>query len=299
MPVKELRLELFPRFKKVDVRARLDIINKFLEGDWTTMLKGTGTEFAGFRPYSVFVDDASLIDWKATLRSGEILVRQFETTRSFQVFILVDVSDSMLFSSTDKLKCEYASELAFSLCFAIPRSGETVGLGMFTNKFVTTILPAAGKQNFYRILNNLTDPNKYGGPKDFKKVLKLTSALLKNKSVVIIISDFLGLEPGWGKYIQVLTQKFDLVGVMIKDPRDSFLPQSAGQFLVQDPFSEEELLIDTHQYAKEYKKVAEEHERKVRNIFEKSKASFLSLTTDEPFYDPVLKFFKKRKKTTA
>ena len=102
MPIKELNLELFPRFKNVEVRARLDIINKFLEGDWTTMLKGTGTEFAGFRPYNVFVDDASLIDWKATLRSGEILVREFETTRSFQVFILVDVSDSMLFSSTGK-----------------------------------------------------------------------------------------------------------------------------------------------------------------------------------------------------
>ncbi|HLD05848.1 MAG TPA: DUF58 domain-containing protein [Candidatus Nanoarchaeia archaeon] len=299
MPIKELRLDLLPKFKNVDVRARLDIINKFLEGDWTTMLKGPGTEFAGFRPYNVFVDDASLIDWKATLRAGEVLIREFEATRSFQVFILLDVSDSMLFSSTEKLKCEYAAELAFSLCFAIPRSGETIGLGMFTNKLVSTILPAAGKQNFYRILGTLTDPKKYGGPKDFKRALRLTDALLKNKSVVIIISDFLGLEPGWGKYIQVLTQKYDLVGVMIRDPRDCVLPESAGQFLVQDPFSEEELLIDTHQYAKAYKKLGEDHERKVQNVFEKSKASFLSLRTDKPFYDPLLKFFKKRKKMTV
>ncbi len=299
MPIKELNLELFPRFKNVEVRARLDIINKFLEGDWTTMLKGTGTEFAGFRPYNVFVDDASLIDWKATLRSGEILVREFETTRSFQVFILVDVSDSMLFSSTGKLKCEYAAELAFSLSFAIPRSGETLGLALFTNKLTATVLPAAGKQNFYRILGVLTDPSKYGGPKDFKRVMRLTDALLKNKSVVIIISDFLGLELGWGKYIQILTQKFDLVGVMVRDPRDYLLPSNAGQFMVQDPFSEEELLIDTHQYAEAYKRLGEEHLRKVKNIFEKSKASFVSLTTDEPFYDPILKFFKKRKKTTV
>ena len=121
MPLQELRLELFPQFKKIELKARLDIISKFLEGDWTTMLKGQGTEFAGFRPYSAFVDDATLIDWKATLRSGEILVREFEKTRSFNVFVLMDVSDSMLFSSTDKLKCEYAAELAFSLCFAINR----------------------------------------------------------------------------------------------------------------------------------------------------------------------------------
>ena len=87
MPVKELKIDLVPHLRKVKIKARRDILNRVLEGNWSTIFKGQGLEFAGYRAYS-YDDDASKIDWGASLRSHEILVRELEEYRNFNVFFL-------------------------------------------------------------------------------------------------------------------------------------------------------------------------------------------------------------------
>ena len=78
MPINELHLNLTPKLKKLDVNSRRDVLAMSMQGDWSTTFKGRGIEFAGFRAYQ-YGDDASLIDWKASLRSKEILIKEFQT----------------------------------------------------------------------------------------------------------------------------------------------------------------------------------------------------------------------------
>ncbi|MFH1211983.1 MAG: DUF58 domain-containing protein, partial [Candidatus Woesearchaeota archaeon] len=135
MPIKELKIENIPRLKTVHIPAKRRVLSKLFEGRWLTAFKGRGLEFAGFRTYQ-YGDDASLIDWKASLKAKEILVREFEEYKTVNTFFLFDVSNSMLFSSTGKLKCEYAAELILALTHAMLASGDPVGLGMFTDRLV-------------------------------------------------------------------------------------------------------------------------------------------------------------------
>jgi uncharacterized protein (DUF58 family) len=293
MPIKELKLELIPHLHKVKLKARLDILNKVLEGNWNTIFKGQGLEFAGYRQYT-FGDDASKIDWGASLRAHETLVRELEEYHNFNIFYLIDVSNSMLFSSTGKLKAEYAAELAFSMCYATMQSGDAIGMGLFTDKLVVKIPPNLGKTAYYQIIKELTNPNNYGGNFDLTKALQYLSSFLQERSVIFIISDFIGLREGWHRYLNIMVGRYDIIGVMIRDPRDIEMPKSGGQYLIEDPYSSERLYIDAHQYAKAYAAETKKEEEFIRNSFEKVKLGFISLRTDQDFQEPIIRYLRKR-----
>jgi uncharacterized protein (DUF58 family) len=293
LPIKELKLDLTPKFRNAKLKARIHILNKVLEGNWNTVFKGHGLEFAGYRQYT-FSDDASKIDWSASLRSHEILVRELEEYHNFNVFFLLDVSNSMLFSSTEKLKAEYGAELTFSLCHSMLNTGDAIGLGMFTDKLVTRVAPSMGKAVYYKIVNELSNAKNYGGEFDLTKVLQYVQTFLQEKSMIIIISDFIGLKEGWQRYLNIMSVNYDLIGVMVRDPRDYEMPKEGGQFLVEDPYSGKRMFIDSHQYAKIYAEDAIRNEEIIRNSFEKAKMGFVSVRTDTDFQETVMNYFRRR-----
>ena len=295
MAIKEIKLNLAPELRKLDVYSRRDVLSKTMEGEWSTVFKGRGIEFAGFRVYQ-YGDDASMIDWKASLRANDTLIREFEEFKNFTVFFLLDVSDSMLFTSTDKLKCEFAAEMLYVLADAISKGGDSVGMAMFNNDFINKIYPDIGAEILNRIKTNISNPKNYGGGFDFKKALMLTRSLLQRKAVVIIISDFIGLEEGWERYVQMMSEDFELIALMVRDRRDIELPNVRGQYMVKNPFSNENLYIDVKHYADLYKEKIHKEILKVQNVFTRSRGDFLLLPTDEEYMTRTVQFFQRRSK---
>ncbi|MBN1275760.1 DUF58 domain-containing protein [Candidatus Woesearchaeota archaeon] len=293
MAIKDLRVDLTPHIRKAEIYAKRSVLSKNIAGSWVTTFKGRGIEFAGYRSYQ-YGDDASLIDWRASLRAKESLVREFEEYRSFSVFIMLDVSNSMLFSSTGKLKAEYAAELTYGLADGILRGGDAVGLGMFTDDLDVSIYPDIGKGMLEKMSQELGDPNNYGGKFDFKKVLRQTVSFLKSNAVLIVVSDFLGLEEGWERYIRMMSQHFEIIGIMVRDPRDRALPKGVGQFALEDPYTNDYLYIDTRQYAEKYRSLVLEEEEHVKRVFEGVKGGFTLITTDKDYVEPLMRFLRRR-----
>lgn len=298
MAIKELRVDLSPQLQKAEVFGRRSVLSKTLSGNWVTVMKGRGIEFAGYRSYT-YGDDASLIDWRASLRAKETLVREFEEYKSFSVFILLDVSNSMLFSSHEKLKAEYAAEMAFSLAEGILRNGNAVGLGMFTDELKVSMYPEIGKGVLDRISTQLQNPEHYGGKFDIKKVLRQTVSFLKSNAILLIISDFIGMEEGWERYIRMLSSKFELIGLMVRDPRDHTLPRNTGQYLLEDPFSKESLYVDVNDIAKKYHELAVADEKRIQAVFEQVKGGLALISTAEDFVDPIMRFLRRRQFVTV
>ena len=293
MAVKQLKLDFLAKIKKPEFQVRRKILSKIIEGERTSASKGRGIEFTGFRKY-VYGDDASLIDWGASLRAKETLVREFEEYKNFQIMILMDVSDSMLFSSTDKLKCEYAAEMVFSLVYSVVNSGSKIGVAMFNDKLVTRIIPDAGTENYFKILKNLSNPLNYGGAFDMKKPLTQIRTILGEKSLIIIVSDFIGVDKEWHNYIRMLTKDFDVLVIMIRDPRDEEIPKDAGQFLIEDPFTGEKLHIDTKDYYDLYQKAAMRDEENIKRHFLNVKAGFIKVRTDQDYIRPLMQYVRLR-----
>jgi len=294
MPVKQLELNLIPDLRRVDIAAKRKVLSRVLEGSWTALLKGRGMEFAGFRQYT-YGDDASRIDWNASLRAKDILVREFEEYKTVNVFFLLDVSDSMLFSSTKKLKCEYAAEVQFNLATAILDAGDSVGYAIFSDRIVAKQHPGMGREIIYRMAQDLSNGRNYGGSGDFKKVMMLVNSILHQRALIIILSDFIDLPEGWERYVKMLSMQYDLIGIMIRDPNDSELPDLGMQMLVADPSNpKERILIDVKEYAPIYKVETEREERYIKGVFEKAKAGFVRLDTAHDPFDQLTDYFRKR-----
>jgi uncharacterized protein (DUF58 family) len=293
VPVKELNVDLTPSMKNVDVRAKRKVLSNILEGAWTAMLKGRGMEFAGFRQYT-YGDDASRIDWNATLRAKDVLVREFEEYRTVNVYFLLDVSDTMLFSSVEKLKAEYAAELMFNLASAIAEAGDSVGYALYSDHIVAKQHPNIGREVVYKLSQELTNGNNYGGKKDFKSVMNLVNSLLQQRSLIVLISDFIDLPEGWERYIQMFATRYDLLGIMVRDPHDFSFPDLGMQVVVEPPSGGQSLLVDVEQYRKAFESEVAEEEGYIKAVFEKAHAGFVKIRTDEDPFDPLIAYFRKR-----
>jgi uncharacterized protein (DUF58 family) len=295
MGVTELRLRLVPDIFRLQAGAKRDILSNALEGEFTTLFKGRGMEFAGYREYT-YTDDASMIDWSASLRAKKTLIREFEVQKNFRVFFLLDVSDKMLFCSTkqNKLKAEHGAELVSKLAYAMLRANNAVGMAMFSDRFSARIYPDIGMGIIARINRELKKPENYGGNFSFKKAFQYMNSFLKERCLIIVISDFIGLEEGWQGYVHNTMINHEVLGIMLRDPRDEELPDTDGQYVLEDPFSKERYLVDLKEYKERYEAHVKKEEEQIMNTFGKTAYNFIRLRTDKDFSTPLMAFFRKR-----
>lgn len=290
----KLRISLTPALKKLEILTKRFVTSTML-GNYMSVFRGQGLEFEEYKKYTP-KDDASFIDWKATLRANELLIKGMGEERELNIFILIDVSSTMFFGSIPKLKNEYAAELASSLCYAILQSDDSVGFALFSNKIIKKSLPVRDTKQLYILLKNLVDTKNYGGICNFKSAIEFTMANLKPNSVLIIISDFIELGKDWEKLLKMASGKFDLVGIMIRDPRDRTLPLVKKMVLVEDISSGRQLLIQPESIREKYSKYVARQEMMIEDVFKKAGAGFIPLSTDKEFSKPIMNFFRRRLK---
>jgi uncharacterized protein (DUF58 family) len=292
MAVKELILNLNPSRPKVIIKGRYDVLSKTVEGSWATLFKGRGMEFTGYRQYS-YTDDASSIDWRASLRSKDLLVREYEEYKNYNVYFFLDTSNSMLFTSETYFKVEFAAHILYSIAFEASNSGDSIGIGMFNTKIKENVMPTFGKTIMSRLAKTLTNKENYGGPRDFRKSALQLSSILQIPSVVILISDFIGLPEDWDKYLELLSKTHHVIGIMIRDKRDMELP-SSGQFSIKDPNSDETILFDAKQFKKEYAELSKKNQESIVKKFKRIRSDCLVLENeDKEYLDKIRKFFNK------
>jgi len=296
MKLKQFKADLVPKkARNLDVFAKKKVFNEVLAGEWISNLKRRGIEFSGYRVYTPN-DDASLIDWKASLRGNKTLVKELEVERAHNIFFLVDVSDSMLFASTEKLKCEYAAEVVSTIAYAVLRASDNVGMAMFNDHLVEKIYPQVGKRQYYTIIKKLSNPELYGGKFDLEKAIKYSMSFLRMRSTIIIISDFIGLKENWSKYMEYMQIHYNVVVIMIRDPIDDELPKDAGQVIIEDVYTGEKMYIDSKDYSERYNKAAKENKEEIKQKLDNIGIPFLELKTNEDYVEKLITFFRREGK---
>ena len=288
-----LKVNTKPVIKEIKEQFGKRLSYNIMSGKYVSAFKGRGIEFEGFRDYIVG-DDASLIDWKASKRANKLLIKQYVEERNIDVLILLDASSSMLFGSENKLKIEYAIELAITLAYVVIQSGSSVGLLVFSDKIDKIIDLGAGAGHHTKIVKILTEPKLYkGGICNLSKALRFARQLIRRNSVLIIISDFLGLDEAWRRSIITATMEYDTLAFIVRDKLDEQVPRG-GYVNFMDPFTGENLVMDSNKIRKHYKQAVFLQEEDVRKAIVHAGASILSLETSEPFFKKLIIFFKRR-----
>tara|TARA_Y100000310_G_scaffold219247_1_gene220645 strand:+ start:12218 stop:13105 length:888 start_codon:yes stop_codon:yes gene_type:complete len=292
--MKKLKLDLSKSINRLKIITQR-LVTSNLVGGYLSVFRGRGLEFQDFRKYDQG-DDATLIDWKASLKSNQLLIKEFVEERNLNVFFLIDVSNSMVFSTTDKLKIEYAAELIATLSNAITSAGDSIGYAFFNDKVTKHVPPSQGMKRHFQLIKALVDPRDYGGKYDLTEALRFTLSYLKQFSVVIVVSDFIGLKNHWKNELKVVGKKFDLIGVMIRDPVEEDLPDYNGRVTLGDVFSNKQIVVDTYAIKDQYKKQSELFEKEVHKAFNDSGSDFIKLNTEESFIKPLTDLFFRRSK---
>jgi len=277
---RKLNARILPLLSKLEYAAAHKPKRSWQAGIYRSLFKGKGM--------------ANLIDWKASVRTQETLVKQYVEERNVISYVLVDVSQSMVFGSTEQLKCEYAAELAGALAYAILESDDTMGFGLFANGPVFTQRLGKGPTQMYVFAKAILNPDNYGGVFNLGNAANLLQSFLPPRATVILISDFLGMPDNWDRPLSVLAQKYDVAAVMVLDPRDLALPQEAMQVVLSHPVSGEQLLVDTAAIRQQYSQEAGAIIDHTAERLKRKGIDVLRLTTDKPFERPMRKFFLGR-----
>lgn len=293
MAKRRLKVDFNEAIRVLGITPKGAVTTGFM-GNYKSAVRGKGLEFDGYRRYDQ-ADDAELIDWKATVRSNQILVKQFIEERNLEIFFLVDASSSMITASTPKLKCEYVAEIVASLSYVVLHVGDSAGMALFTNNAVKSLPLSTGMEQFFVISESLVDPDNYGGLFDLNSALRYCVENLKPMTLLIIISDFIKVGENWETLVKMASEKFDLIGMMVRDPIDQALPSVPGQVLVSDAYSGERMIIEPDIVSGEYEYEAKKEIKEIRQTFKDNNADFLKLDTTERFVEPIIRLFNERR----
>lgn len=288
-----INARILPLLKKLEYATRKKATIQIQFGGYRSFVKGKGMEFDGYRAYST-TDDSSTIDWKATVRTGDLLIKEYVEERNLVVYILIDVGSTMVFGSTEQIKCEYAAELAASIGYAVLETDDSLGFAMFNDKVVANAVPSRGAKQMYLMAKALLNADNYRGEFSFKAAANFVLERLPPHSIVIFISDFLNLDKGFEPTLANLANRHDFVSIMVLDPRDLEMPATGMQVAIKHPHTGEEMLIDTEAVRDKYNKTAKSNIEKIIETFRKKGASMLMLRTDKSFEYPVRNFFAVR-----
>ena len=286
------KVDLIPAIKRLEIITR-GLVNTKVIGGYLSVFKGRGLEFAEYTPYSPEYD-ASSIDWKATARTGDILMKEYIEERNINIFFIIDASSNMLFGSTDRLKIEYVIELVAGLSYAALEAGDQVGFALVADKIVKKLHPDKGKKQAYVISKMLLDVDAYGGNFNFKEASNFIINYLKETTVVIVVSDFASFKPEYEEQLKLIAKKFDTIGIMVRDPRDRVLPTKVGQVVIADSSGRRTMVIETDLIRESYEREVREHEKMVHQIFLRSGADFIDIQTDKPYARPIINLFRAR-----
>ena len=300
--------ELIKKIRKIEIYTTR-LVNDQLAGQYQSVFKGRGMAFDEVRQYQPG-DDIRLIDWNVSARMNDVYVKRFVEEREMTVMLLVDMSASSLFGTSQQIKREMAAEMAAVVAFSAIKNNDRVGLIIFTDQVEKFVPPKKGKKHVLRVVSEILTYKPESRLTDLAEGLKFLGKVTKRRSVVFLLSDFIcpppeGEEPDPKRHaipsslehaLRVSARKHDLIPVTITDPMEEELP-SMGLINLEDLETGEQLIFDSsgpeaRAYASYMVKGREARQR----LFRKLKMDHMMVRTDKPYLGALVEFFKARER---
>jgi uncharacterized protein (DUF58 family) len=285
--------ELMAKVGKIRILTN-KLIDDQLSGDYHSTFKGQGVEFDEVRPY-IAGDDVRAIDWNVTARIGIPYIKRYAEERELTILFMVDVSGSQTYGSTNRSKAELAAEVTALLALTAIRNQDKIGLILFSDEIVKFLPPRKGRDSVMRLVREvLAAGDSSRGGTDISGALKFLNGVQKRRSVVFLVSDFLG-GGGYEKLLKAASRHHDVVCVAVEDPAESALPD-VGLVELEVPESGELMLVDTSskKVRELFSQRARAEREELRRLFVKNAIDAIYVSTDKPYIDEVRSLFKRR-----
>lgn len=300
--------DLIQYVNRIELQSR-KVADSVFSGAYSSAFKGRGVEFADVRAYQPG-DDVRTIDWNVTARTGMPFVKQFVEERELTVMLVVDVSPSTRFGSGRRTKQDVASHIVGVLGLAAVRSNDRVGL-VTLDRGIETVIPARkGRRHALRCVREIASAGsgraRRADPRhtDLAGALERLSQVLRRRSLVVIVSDFLtGIAPEHlpgstlERKIQQIARRHDVIVAHLQDEREQRL-RPGGLVEVVDLETRRHRLMDTsnRRVRDAFEREATDLRRAVSSLTTASGAQFLPVDTDAAWAEAMVELFRARER---
>ncbi|MDA0351426.1 MAG: DUF58 domain-containing protein [Chloroflexi bacterium] len=279
------------RIRRIEIRTRR-LASAVLGGDYRSVFRGTGIEFAEAREY-VPGDDVRFIDWNVTARMGVPWVKEYVEERELSVICAVDISDSQLVAHRTDGRLGAAAELTALLGFTAAQHHDRVGLLTFAGEVERFVPPKRGVNHVLRLVRDvLRHPKPTSGTR-IAAACDYLSRALRRRSVVFLISDF--FDTGYVDSLRTLGRRHDVIALVLVDPTDLALPD-LGIVRFAGAEGEPGQLVDTSSGAlrARYAQVAAERAAERRRTLAAAGVDEVEIHLDGDLVAPIARFFRTR-----
>ena len=283
--------DILKKVRKIEIKTR-GLSNHLFAGEYHSAFKGRGMSFSEVREYQ-YGDDVRNIDWNVTARYNRPYIKVFEEERELTVIILVDVSGSLDFGSTDMSKRDFITGIAACLSFSAISNNDKIGVIFFSDIIEKFIPPKKGRSHILRIIRELLTFTPKGKGTDPALALEYLTRVIKKRSTAFLISDFICGD--FSSALRIASHKHDLMALNVYDPRDFELPD-VGLINLQDAETGQMCLVDTssQEVRNEYYRIAQKRKAQTEEIFSRSGVDCAVIADNEDYVKPLIKLFKSR-----
>ena len=284
--------EILQKVRKIEIKAR-GLSQNIFAGQYHSAFKGKGMAFSEVREYQ-FGDDVRDIDWNVTARFHHPYVKVFEEERELTVMLLIDVSGSLDFGTTQQMKRQLATEIAATIAFSAIENNDKIGVIFFSDRIEKYIPPKNGRKHILYIIREMLDFHPQSTRTDIGMATAYLTRVMKRHCTSFIISDFYD-HKDFTKEMEIANRKHDVVAIQVYDPRAKPLPD-VGLLKVLDAETGHEMYIDTssRKLRQAHTRYWIEREDKLNTVFAKSRIDWTAIATNEDFTKALMLLFKRR-----
>lgn len=284
--------ELLQKVRKIEIKTR-GLSQNIFAGEYHSAFKGRGMMFSEVREYQ-YGDDVRNIDWNVTARFHRPFVKIFEEEREMTVMLLIDVSSSNDFGSSEATKRDITAEIAAVLAFSAIQNNDKVGVIFFSDRVEKFIPPKKGSSHILRIIREIVSFKPQYNGTDIGEGLKFLTSAIKKRTTAFLISDFM-TSKSFEQEMRIAARKHDLISLRITDKRELILPK-IGLLKFRDNETNKEFWVDTStsSWNEAYQKYVHNETQRLNKIFANNGIDNTLIYTDEDYVKPLMQLFKRR-----
>ncbi|MBR4995250.1 MAG: DUF58 domain-containing protein [Alistipes sp.] len=294
--MQEIENDILKRVRKIEIKTR-GLSNEIFAGKYHTAFRGRGMSFSEVREYRAG-DDVRDIDWNVTARSSKPHIKVYEEERELTMMLLIDVSGSRMFGTSERLKKNIITEIAAVLAFSAAQNNDKVGCIFFSDKVEKFIPPKKGKSHILTIIRELIKFRPESRRTSISEAVRFLTNVNKKRCTTFILSDFMNArkdEAALEDALKIARSKHDLVGIRVWDEREAELPD-VGIIELQDAETDRKVWVDTssRKVREHYAAVWQERNRAVEDLLRRNRIDMAMISTAGDYVAELIKLFKTR-----
>ena len=283
--------DVLRQVKRIELRTR-GLVNSRFIGEYHSVFKGMGMEFAEVREYEPG-DEVRTIDWNVSARMRRLFVKRYVEERELTVLLIVDCSGSARGGAGARDKQAVAAELAAVLALTATRNNDRVGLLMHSDRVEHVVPPRKGRRHALRLVRDvLAWPSTSRGT-DLGAGMDYAARLLSHRGIVFVLSDF--VSPDLEGPVTRLSQRNDVVAIVLDDPAERTLPD-AGVARLRDAETGRLVEVDTSdaRVRARYAALVRAEQLARQQMLRRHAVDEVLVPLETGYIEPLMRFFRTR-----